>query len=328
MLLDDLPRDLPSFLERFGTDEQCRDYLFRARWPEGFRCAACGHDRCHALQARLALECAACGKQHSLWPAPSSSRPRPAWPLVPRDLPRDLEQGRHLGHGAPAADGLRQLSDGLELAAQDPQGDGPARPAAAGATGSRPTRPISAAPSPARRAAAPPARPGRRRGREPAAARPAGRRLGRLRLAAVPDASAKSLDGFLRPERRQAGRRRHRRLVRLCRPRRPRATPTSRSTSAAPGATPRCACPAIHLVFGLAKRWLLGTHHGAVSDKHLQAYLDEYVFRFNRRTAKQHQPPLRPPDRAGRRSPRRSPTAPSSHELQPDGRGELEHFRP
>ena len=38
--------------------------------------------------------------------------------------------------------------------------------------------------------------------------------------------------------------------------------------------------PAIHLVFGLAKRWLLGTHHGAVRPKHLQAYLDEYVFRL------------------------------------------------
>ena len=44
--------------------------------------------------------------------------------------------------------------------------------------------------------------------------------------------------------------------------------------------------PAIHLVFGLAKRWLLGTHHGAVSAKHLPAYLEEFVFRFNRRTAK------------------------------------------
>jgi transposase-like protein len=43
--------------------------------------------------------------------------------------------------------------------------------------------------------------------------------------------------------------------------------------------------PAIHLVFGLVKRWLLGTHHGAVSAKHLQGYLDEHVFRFNRRTA-------------------------------------------
>ena len=48
----------------------------------------------------------------------------------------------------------------------------------------------------------------------------------------------------------------------------------------------RAALPAIHLVFGLAKRWLLGTHHGAVSAKHLPAYLDEFVFRFNRRTAK------------------------------------------
>ena len=44
--------------------------------------------------------------------------------------------------------------------------------------------------------------------------------------------------------------------------------------------------PAIHLVFSLVKRWLLGTHHGAVSDKHLPAYLDEFVFRFNRRTAR------------------------------------------
>ena len=43
--------------------------------------------------------------------------------------------------------------------------------------------------------------------------------------------------------------------------------------------------PGIHLVFSLVKRWLLGTHHGAVSEKHLPAYLDEYVFRFNRRTA-------------------------------------------
>ena len=40
--------------------------------------------------------------------------------------------------------------------------------------------------------------------------------------------------------------------------------------------------PMIHLVFGNLKTWLLGTHHG-VSQQHLQAYLDEYIFRFNRR---------------------------------------------
>ncbi len=40
--------------------------------------------------------------------------------------------------------------------------------------------------------------------------------------------------------------------------------------------------PMVHLVFSNLKAWLLGTHHG-VSSKHLQAYLNEYVFRFNRR---------------------------------------------
>lgn len=44
--------------------------------------------------------------------------------------------------------------------------------------------------------------------------------------------------------------------------------------------------PAIHLVFSLAKRRLLGTHHGAVRPKHLQRCLDEFAFRFNRRKAK------------------------------------------
>ena len=38
----------------------------------------------------------------------------------------------------------------------------------------------------------------------------------------------------------------------------------------------------IHLIFSNLKAWIIGTHHG-VSDKHLQAYLNEYVFRFNRR---------------------------------------------
>ena len=44
--------------------------------------------------------------------------------------------------------------------------------------------------------------------------------------------------------------------------------------------------PAVHRVASLLKRWLLGTHQGAVSDKHLDYYLDEYTFRFNRRTSR------------------------------------------
>ena len=41
--------------------------------------------------------------------------------------------------------------------------------------------------------------------------------------------------------------------------------------------------PHVHMIVSLLKRWLLGTHQGAVQEMHLQAYLDEYVFRFNRR---------------------------------------------
>ena len=43
--------------------------------------------------------------------------------------------------------------------------------------------------------------------------------------------------------------------------------------------------PKIHRVFSLFKRVLLATHHGGVSPKHLQAYVDEFVFRFNRRSS-------------------------------------------
>jgi hypothetical protein len=41
-----------------------------------------------------------------------------------------------------------------------------------------------------------------------------------------------------------------------------------------------------HWAISLLKRWLFGTHGSAVSAKHLQAYLDEYVFRYNRRKTK------------------------------------------
>jgi len=41
--------------------------------------------------------------------------------------------------------------------------------------------------------------------------------------------------------------------------------------------------PMIHLVFSNLKAWLIGIHHGRVEPKHLQAYLNEFVFRFNRR---------------------------------------------
>ena len=44
--------------------------------------------------------------------------------------------------------------------------------------------------------------------------------------------------------------------------------------------------PRVHLIFSLLRRWILGTHQGSVSFKHLDGYLDEFTFRFNRRLAR------------------------------------------
>jgi len=41
--------------------------------------------------------------------------------------------------------------------------------------------------------------------------------------------------------------------------------------------------PGVHRVASLLKRWLLGTHQGSIGPEHLDAYLDEFTFRFNRR---------------------------------------------
>ena len=44
--------------------------------------------------------------------------------------------------------------------------------------------------------------------------------------------------------------------------------------------------PGVHRVASLLKRWILGTHQGSIMPEHLQAYLEEFTFRFNRRTSK------------------------------------------
>ncbi len=46
------------------------------------------------------------------------------------------------------------------------------------------------------------------------------------------------------------------------------------------------ALPGVHRVASLLKRWLLGTHHGAIDPRHVDQYLDEFTFRFNRRTSR------------------------------------------
>jgi len=60
----------------------------------------------------------------------------------------------------------------------------------------------------------------------------------------------------------------------------------SQRAAKARGEDPGALLPGVHRVASLAKRWLLSTHQGAVNQAHLAAYLDEFVFRFNRRKSR------------------------------------------
>ena len=62
---DDYPRNIKEFESRFNNQEACRDYLFRLRWPEGFRCPRCGAGKAWPFRSTR-LVCAACGHQTSV----------------------------------------------------------------------------------------------------------------------------------------------------------------------------------------------------------------------------------------------------------------------
>jgi hypothetical protein len=60
----------------------------------------------------------------------------------------------------------------------------------------------------------------------------------------------------------------------------------SQRAARARGEDPGALLPAVHRVASLIKRWLLGTHQGAVDAAHLPSYMNEFVFRFNRRRSR------------------------------------------
>jgi transposase-like protein len=108
--------------------------------------------------------------------------------------------------------------------------------------------------------------------------------IGRIRAVAIPDATAQSLCGFVEDNVTQGstvktdGFQGYRSLNE-------RGYLHDREVIGNPKRAAK-AMPHIHRVFSLLDRLLLGTYQGSASDKHLQRYLDEYVFRFNRRRAK------------------------------------------
>lgn len=284
-LLKDLPRDMPSFLARFGSDAQCRAYLVRARWPDGFCCAGCGHDAAWSHHRRLIEECSACGKQHSILEGTIFEQTKTGlarWFLAIYLVTSSkggisaLELQRQLGFRSygTAWTWLQKIRRAMVDPDRGPLGgDVEADETLVG--GRQPGKRGRGAAGKTVVAGAIEAAPGETKKR----------RLGRLRLEVVASAAGAHLEPFLAANV---------------------AAPASITTDGWRGYNGLEAAgyahhvvklagswgeadqrlPAVHLVFGLVKRWLLGTHHGAVSAKYLQAYLGEYVFRFNRRHAK------------------------------------------
>ena len=58
--------DLVAFQRKFATEKACRKRLFALRWPEGFRCPKCGDSEAYVLEKRLLYQCAKCKHQTSL----------------------------------------------------------------------------------------------------------------------------------------------------------------------------------------------------------------------------------------------------------------------
>lgn len=57
---------LLAFQEQFATEQDCRDYLIKVRWPQGYRCVACGHGEAWYLPARHTFDCKKCRKTYSV----------------------------------------------------------------------------------------------------------------------------------------------------------------------------------------------------------------------------------------------------------------------
>lgn len=63
--MEDYPKTLPDFERRFPSEQACRDYLFQLRWPNGFHCPNCGHEKAWAVGTVL-FQCARCDHQVSV----------------------------------------------------------------------------------------------------------------------------------------------------------------------------------------------------------------------------------------------------------------------
>ena len=278
--MEEYPRDVAEFERRFATQQACQAYLEQLRWSEGFRCPRCDGTKAWRVRERW-WQCADCAHQTSVTAGTifqDTRTPLPTWframwwvtnqkgGVSALGLQRALGLGSyktawtwlHKLRRAMVRPGRDRLTGRVEV---DETHWGAAE---AGAWGRRKLNKVLIA----------------------VAVEQVGRRgLGRIRMRQIPDASAASLQGFVR-EAITPGSLNHTdgwvgydRLEQSGYGHRITFVKGQRESAAA-------LLPRVHQVVSLLKRWLLGTHHGAVSFDHLDYYLDEFTFRFNRRTSR------------------------------------------
>ena len=260
------PRSTGEFQAWFRTDADCLDYLDWVRWPGGFTCPSCGHGGWRLGDGRY--ECAGCHGRTSATAGTIFDRTRTPLTVWFTACWLFATQKDGVLRAEPAAvAGDRLLPDRVGDAAPAAVGAGAAGPGPAVRDG-RGGRDVHRRPGAG-------ARGGRAKGKKvlTGIAVEVGppRGIGRCRMAALADASAESLNPFITGAvepgstvitdawqgysgLRSLGYTRERRSQRAARAR---------------GEDPGELLPSVHRVAGLAKRWLLGTHHGAVDEAHL-----------------------------------------------------------
>ena len=274
--VEEYPKTLMELERHFATEEACRQYLVGLRWPAGFRCPHCEHQKAWTRADGL-FECQKCGHKTSVKAGTifeDSHKPlvlwfRAIWWLTSqKNGASALNVQRILGLGSyeTAWTWLHKLRRAMVRPGRD-RISGSIQVDETYIGGEKPGK----------------------RGRGAAgkqlvviAVQENGDATGRIRLKPVADASAKSLetaiqetiepgsvvktDGWDGYNGLRALKYRHK-VIR-------------QTADVGKNLLPLC-----HREASLIKRWLAGTHQGAVSHEHLVYYLDEYTFRFNRRTS-------------------------------------------
>jgi transposase-like protein/ribosomal protein L37AE/L43A len=276
--VEDYPRTQAEFDARFATESACRAYLTQLRWPEGFRCPACRGAKAWAVRGVL-WQCSRCGRQTSVTAGtvfqdtriPLTTWFRAMWWITSSKTGSSalaLQQLLGLGSYQTAWAWLHKLRRAMVRPGRERlSGHVEVDEALVGGLGGGRGR------STARKALI------------VVAAEEVGHGIGRIRMRRIPDASANTLQAFIDEaiepgsdvhtdgwdgyERVKSGGYRHR--VSYLRGHHELASQL---------------LPRVHRVVSLLKRWLLGTHQGAVSHAHLDYYLDEFTFRFNRRRSR------------------------------------------